>query len=71
MPRDEREDQVLEMLHALPEAKAMRAAALHYAVKRDKHGPTHPLTRDAEENLYRQMFACHPVAARALQEMMK
>lgn len=55
-----------ETLRALPEAKALRAAALHYAVKRDKYGRDHVLTEDAEENLYRQMFACHPVAAAAL-----
>lgn len=60
-----------EKIHALPEAKSLRAAAMHYVAKRDKFGPEHPLTRDAEENLYRQMFALHPVAARALAEVIK
>jgi len=60
-----------EAIHALPEAKAMRAAALHYAAHRDKRGADHPLTRDAEENLYRQMFALHPPAARALTALME
>ncbi len=58
-------------IHALPEAKALRAAAMHYVSSREKHGTSHALTRDAEENLYRQMFALHPVAARALAEVIK
>ncbi len=60
-----------EKIHALPEAKSLRAAAMHYAINREKYGVDHAVTRDAEENLYRQMFALHPVAARALQEVMK
>jgi hypothetical protein len=59
-----------EALRALPEAKALRAAAMYYVALREKHGRNHKLTRDAEENLYRQMFACHPVAVRALQALM-
>jgi hypothetical protein len=71
MPMNEGAARALNTIHALPEAKTVRAAALHYTFKRDKYGPAHPLTRDAEENLYRQMFALHPVATKALQEMMK
>lgn len=62
---------VLNKIHALPEAKALRAAAMHYVALRDKHGTEHALTRDAEENLYRQVFALHPAAARALAEVIK
>lgn len=55
-----------EAIHALPEAKAFRAAALHYAAYREKYGKDHPLTLDAAENCYRQMFALHPCAVAAL-----
>ncbi len=61
----------LDKIHALPDAKPFRAAALHYAAYRDKHGPDHALTRDAEENLYRQMFALYPSARDALTEVIK
>lgn len=60
-----------ETLRALPEAKALRAAALHYTAKRNKYGKDHVLTEDAEENLYRQMFACHPHAQAALTALME
>ncbi len=62
---------MLDKIHALPEAKAFRAAALHYAAYREKFGADHALTRDAEENCYRQMFALHPAAAKALAEVIK
>lgn len=63
--------EVFEAIHALPEAKVLRAAALHYAALRDKHGRNHARTRDAEENLYRQMFACYPAAQHVLSSLIK
>lgn len=61
----------LNVLHDLPEAKTVRAAALHYASKRNKFGPDHDLVRDAEENLYRQMLGFYHVAVAALQKLME
>lgn len=75
MPRERKKTDpsiaAFNVIHALPEAKALRAAALHYAHNREKRGVDHPLTRDAEENLYRQMFACHPSAHAALMALME
>lgn len=67
---DEAAAKALAAIHALPEAKALRSAALHYTSKRNKHGRGHPLTLDAEENLYRQMFALYPEAVKAMQALM-
>ena len=70
MARDAAEEEAFRAIHDLPEAKALRSAALHYTSKRNKHGRKHELTVDAEENLYRQMFACYPEAVKAMQSLM-
>jgi len=57
---------VFSALRVLPEAKALRGVALHYARCRNKFGTEHPVTQEAEESLYRQMFTCYPEARRAL-----
>ncbi len=47
----------LAFVRSFPEAKPLRAAALHYAAFRDTRGVDHVLTYDAEMNLYRQALA--------------
>lgn len=56
----------LRRVHQLPQAQAVRAAAIAYSETRKRYGATHVATAAAEARLYQCMFELHPQACLAL-----
>ena len=62
----ERHAEALRRIHQLPQAQAVRAAAIAYSETRKRYGTAHQATADAEARLYERMFELHPQACLAL-----